>query len=63
MLDCDSSLLLEMVGLEVLAVQVRNCVQSACFRLPSSLNFDCDQPGSDCDCGALESRRRDARVV
>ena len=61
--DCDSSVSRELVGLEVLVVQVQKFVQSACLRLRNSLNSDCDQTGSDCDCGVLESRRRDAKVV
>jgi hypothetical protein len=40
--DCDSSLSLELVNLEVPAVQVQKYVQSAYLHLLSSLNFDCD---------------------
>jgi hypothetical protein len=40
--DCDSSLSLELVDLEVLAVRVQRYVQSAYLHLLSSLNFDCD---------------------
>ena len=60
-MDCDF-VSLELVGLEVLEAQVQKCVHSACLRLLNSLNFDCDQPGSDCGCGVLNSRR-DANVV
>jgi hypothetical protein len=40
--DCDSSLSLELVDLEVPAVQVQKYVQSASLHLLNSLNFDCD---------------------
>ena len=39
--DCDSSLSLELADLEVLAVQVQKCVQSAYLHPLSFLNFDC----------------------
>jgi hypothetical protein len=40
--DCDSSLSLELVDLEVPAVQVQKYVQSAFLHHLNSLNFDCD---------------------
>jgi hypothetical protein len=43
--------------------QVQAAVQSAYLQLLSTLNFDSDRLGFDCDCVVLESRHLDAKVV
>ena len=57
-LDCGSSLVHQLVILEVMVVQVQMAVQPAYLHL---LNFD--RLCFGCDCVVLESRHRDAKVV
>ena len=47
--DFDSSLVHELVTLEVLVVQIQSVVQSASLHLMNSLKFDSDRLGFDCD--------------
>ena len=47
--DCGSSLVHELVILEVMEVQVQRAVQSAHLHLMNSLNLDSDRLGFNCD--------------